>query len=286
MWIYNSQRPQRRSTSLWTWAETVYTGWICAIKHINATLATFTADVLTCKNAESPRTMLWSLRSQSWLVWGTAVVFLYHCHPWHQWQTRDASCDCFTIEANSMFIWLDAFNVKKAEIKWSNLTQLIQQQWVRRLLCLNSGAASFPRPHLKANYVPTPSLFPLFGGCTTTILCGLTYPKILWVPKKKKEREKMVTLRGVDCHFRGPGQQKLWRKCKHLVMQPGNAPQARLSHLTMAVVVNKISLKDPAFEDLKGRVLRRMQTLNWDIAIVTLQDIVFWNLNENCRLHH
>ena len=27
-------------------------------------------------------------------------------------------------------------------------------------------------------------------------------------PKKKKEREKMATSRGVDCHFRGPGWQK------------------------------------------------------------------------------
>ena len=30
--------------------------------------------------------------------------------------------------------------------------------------------------------------------------------------KKKKEREKMATSRGVDRHFRGPGQQKWWRK--------------------------------------------------------------------------
>ena len=36
-------------------------------------------------------------------------------------------------------------------------------------------------------------LFPLFGGCTATILCGLPYPKILCAPEKgerKKERKK------------------------------------------------------------------------------------------------
>ena len=45
--------------------------------------------------------------------------------------------------------------------------------------------------------------------------------------------------------------------------QPGNAPKARPSHLTTADEVNKIS-EGLAFEDRKGRVLRRMQTLNWD----------------------
>ena len=53
-------------------------------------------------------------------------------------------------------------------------------------------------------------LFPLFGGCTATILHGLTYSKILCAPEKeerKKERDKMATSRGVDHHFRWPGQQ-------------------------------------------------------------------------------
>ena len=58
------------------------------------------------------------------------------------------------------------------------------------------------RPHLKANYVITPRegchnlkappnaahLFPLFGGCTITILRGLTYPKILCVPEKEERK--------------------------------------------------------------------------------------------------
>ena len=33
-------------------------------------------------------------------------------------------------------------------------------------------------------------LFPLFGGYTATILCGLTYPKILCMPKKEEKKER------------------------------------------------------------------------------------------------
>ena len=51
-------------------------------------------------------------------------------------------------------------------------------------------------------------------------------------------------------------------------MQPGNAPKARPSHLTTADVALKSRSKGLAFEDRQGRVLRRMQTLNWDTAIV------------------
>ena len=84
------------------------------------------------------------------------------------------------------------------------------------------------RLHLKANYVTMlhegisnlkalPSaahkcclLFSLFGGCTTTIFHGLTYPKILCAAEKrrKKEREKMATSRDVD------GWQKSWHNGK------------------------------------------------------------------------
>ena len=67
--------------------------------------------------------------------------------------------------------------------------------------------------HLKANYVTMlregcPSskappnaahrcglLFPLFGGCTATILCGLTYPKILCMPERKTENDDSVWCR-------------------------------------------------------------------------------------------
>ena len=39
-------------------------------------------------------------------------------------------------------------------------------------------------------------------------------PRFFTHPKNEKEREKMATSRGVDRHFRGPGWQKSWRKCK------------------------------------------------------------------------
>ena len=39
-------------------------------------------------------------------------------------------------------------------------------------------------------------------------------PRFSAHPKKKKERQKMATSRGVDRHFRGPGRQKSWRKSK------------------------------------------------------------------------
>ena len=57
-------------------------------------------------------------------------------------------------------------------------------------------------------------LFPLFGGCTATILRGISphIPRFFVHPKKKKEREKMATSHGVDRHFRGPGRQKSWCK--------------------------------------------------------------------------
>ena len=85
-------------------------------------------------------------------------------------------------------------------------------------------------------------LFPVFGGCTATILRGLTYPKTFHAPENKKEREEMATSRGVDRHLR----------VKHLVTQPGNAPKARPSHLTTADEVNKVSLKDSKAGSFRG----------------------------------
>ena len=42
-------------------------------------------------------------------------------------------------------------------------------------------------------------LFPLFGGCTATVLRGLTYSKILCTPKKMKESEKSSLLLLLMC---------------------------------------------------------------------------------------
>ena len=79
-------------------------------------------------------------------------------------------------------------------------------------------------------------------------------PRFFAHPKKKKEREKMATSRGVDHHFINRD-----LRVKHLVTQPGNAPEARPSHLTTADQVNKVS-EGLAFTDHRGRVLQRTQT--------------------------
>ena len=49
-------------------------------------------------------------------------------------------------------------------------------------------------------------------------------------------------------------------------MQPENAPKAKLSHLTMVDIAFEGLSEGLALKDHKGRVLRRMQTSNWDSA--------------------
>ena len=86
------------------------------------------------------------------------------------------------------------------------------------LLRLSSGSSSFGGAfegqlrHYAARRLPQSEgssrcsfFFPLFGGC---IAATQHIPRFFARPKKKKEREKMATLRGVDRHFRGPGQRK------------------------------------------------------------------------------
>ena len=75
----------------------------------------------------------------------------------------------------------------------------------RHLLCLSSGSASFRgafQGQLRNYAVRRLSqsegssrcspqmllLFPVFGGCTATILRGLTYPKILCTPEKEDRK--------------------------------------------------------------------------------------------------
>ena len=117
--------------------------------------------------------------------------------------------------------------------------------------------------HLKANYVTTPR-----EGCTnwktppnaahecsffSLFLEASHIPRFFARPKKKKEREKMTTSRGVDHHCRGRNHDV---RVKHLVVQPGNAPQARPSHLTTADKVNKVSLKDSPSKTTKAESFR------------------------------
>ena len=77
--------------------------------------------------------------------------------------------------------------------------------------------------------------------------------------------ERMRENGGVDRHFRSRNDDV---RVKHLVTQPGNAPKARPSHLATADEVNKVS-EGLTFVDHKDWVLQRMQTLNWDTALVS-----------------
>ena len=68
------------------------------------------------------------------------------------------------------------------------------------LLCLNSGSASFGgafESQLRHNAERRLSQFeeilplvPVFGGCTATILRGLTYPRILCAPETDERKRK------------------------------------------------------------------------------------------------
>ena len=97
-------------------------------------------------------------------------------------------------------------------------------------------------------------LFHVFGGCTATILRGLTYPKILCTPAKEERKWRhhvalIVTFAGLVGRNRDV-------RVKHLVTQPGNAPKARPSHLTTADEVNKVSLKDSTSKTTKAESFR------------------------------
>ena len=115
-------------------------------------------------------------------------------------------------------------------------------------------------------------LFPVFEDAP--LRSSSHIPRFFACPKKKKETEKMVTSRGVDCHFCGPGRQKSWRKGK-------TSGDATRKCSKTADEVNKVS-EGLAFEDHRGRVLQRTQTLNWDTATDTLrstltqQRLWFW----------
>ena len=126
----------------------------------------------------------------------------------------------------------------------------------RRFLscCVSIQGLHPSEEHLKANYVTTPqegSFFSLFLEDAWLLSFVASHISRFFARPKKEEREKMAPSHGIDRDVR----------VKHLVMQPGNAPKARPSHLTTADVVNKVS-EGLAFKDCKGRVLQRTQTLN------------------------
>ena len=55
---------------------------------------------------------------------------------------------------------------------------------------------------------PTKFFSLFFEDAPLLSLVASNIPRFFARPKKKKEREKMVTSHGVDLHFRGPGRQK------------------------------------------------------------------------------
>ena len=82
-------------------------------------------------------------------------------------------------------------------------------------------------------------------------------PGFIESAKNKKERQKMATSRDVDRHFRSLGSRNPDVRVKHLVMQPGNAPKDRPSHLTTSDEVNKsVSLKDSPSKTTKAESFR------------------------------
>ena len=129
------------------------------------------------------------------------------------------------------------------------------------LLCLNSGSASFGGRIWRqitsqrcAKAVPIRMLLqmqPTNAAFFSLFLEDAPLPSFVAShiprfarPKKKKDRDKMVTSYGVDRHFRGPGQQKSWCKGKTSGDTTGNAPKARPSHLMTVYAINKVSPKD------------------------------------------
>ena len=137
------------------------------------------------------------------------------------------------------------------------------------LLCFNSGSASFRgafEGQLRHNTTGRLLLLPVLEDAWLLSFVASHISRFFARPKKE-EREKMAPSHGIDRDVR----------VKHLVMQPGNAPKARPSHLTTADVVNKVS-EGLAFKDCKGRVLQRTQTLNWDTASLFLR---FWARKES-----
>ena len=96
-----------------------------------------------------------------------------------------------------------------------------------------------------ANAVP---IFPSFlENAPLLSFLASHIPRFIACPKKKKEREKMATSRGVDYRLGGRNHDV---SVKHLVTQPGNAPEARPSYLTTANVLTR---------SLWGTCLRRLQ---------------------------
>ena len=101
----------------------------------------------------------------------------------------------------------------------------------------------------------------------------------IWRPVMSHTAQRLSQFKGsLECSPQmQPSFTSLWRmrrhyhlrdvRVKHMLTQH-NVPKARPSHLATVDTAFKGLSKGLAFEDHKGRVLRRMQPLNWDKDIV------------------
>ena len=128
------------------------------------------------------------------------------------------------------------------------------------------------KTHLKANYVtmtcegcgsskapPDAAFFPCL--VTATILHSLPYPKILCAPEKEKRE------RGGDI--------TRCRSSLSLAWASGDATRKWLKARSTVDVAFEGLTKGLVFEGRKGRVLRRMQTLN-HISLTGMLDVCRW----------
>ena len=211
------------------WSETVYV-WLCSrllTKCVSAKL-----DVISCRKFTSVSVSFLSQRRAKALV-----RFGYNNRSVSCQKTSRFGFKCLFCSSWSLIqvVWLElqspllACSNPKNGPRSPSLTKLMLQGEVEHhnmkmqesRTCWRTGCVPIQGLHpLEDNYVTTPRegrpssllqmllLFPLFGGCTFTILRSLPYLKT------KKEREKMATSSGADGHVRRPGRQKSWRKGK------------------------------------------------------------------------
>ena len=143
---------------------------------------------------------------------------------------------------------------------WPVVWRAMQSWWACLLLRVLIAVSQFRvcillRSYLKANYIITPRevcpnlkapldapSFPCFWRMHPY------YPSYPFFAPKKSERERKWQYRVACITFVGLGSRNCDIRVKHLVMQPGNAPKARPSHLTTADKVNKVS-EGLAFKD-------------------------------------
>ena len=122
-----------------------------------------------------------------------------------------------------------ASSIKQELRKWESVT--LSKTCRLNICCVSVQGLHPSEEHLKTNYVTTPregcpdqkapnaahecSFCSLFlEDASLRSFMASNIPRVFSRPKKKKEREKMATSRGVDRHIRGLVRQKSWCKCK------------------------------------------------------------------------